>query len=483
MPELKVYTQSGMQTIPFNGHPLLYDLIAHLPDAPDRPCGGNGSCGKCRVTAKGSLSEALSANSTVPACRTYLTGDAAVWLPKRHSLTQIEVSLPPLAQAVPAGKMGHAAAVDLGTTSIVYQLYDRSSGKVLATVSCENPQRAAAADVIGRIESALKGHLPVLTGMVRGAVDALEAQALASAGLPEDTAVEARVVAGNTTMLYLYTGRNPECLSHAPFAADCLFGHSEGSEIFPACMGAFVGADITCGVLASGMCESEATSMLIDVGTNGEIVLWHKGKLYCCATAAGPAFEGAGISCGVGSVPGAIDSAIQSDGQIEFTTIGAEWPCGICGSGLIDLTAALLDAEIMDETGALEGTVILADSVSLNQQDIRQVQLAKGAIAAGMQALMKCAGVQAADVQKLYIAGGFGSRMNLQSAERIGLIPGELARRAEVLGNASLGGARMLLINEDMQRRAQQIAAMAQCINLAEDADFSDLFIENMMFE
>lgn len=481
MPELIIHTADGTQRVPFEGERLLYELISHLPDAPDRPCGGGGVCGACRVIARGSLSARPDIGRRVLACQTYVTGNAEVWLPRRAVMTQIETRVPQLPKAKGA-KPGIGAAVDLGTTTIVLRLVDTATGDVLSTVSCENPQRVVAADVIGRIDSAVKGGLGMLTGMIGDCIDELEKKAFAQAKIKGRADV--RVIAGNTTMLYLYAGRDPEPLSHAPFAADCLFGHKQGRDMLPACMGAFVGADITCAILAAGICSQADTVMLTDIGTNGEIVLWHKGKLYCCATAAGPAFEGAGISCGVGSVPGAIDRAWVQDGGVAFETIGGEPACGVCGSGLIDIVAALLDAELMDETGALEDDeVILADGVTLTQQDIRQVQLAKGAISAGMQALMKRAGVTAADVKALYIAGGFGSHLNLAGAARIGLIPPELADKAQVLGNASLGGAQMLATDPEAWQESCRIAAMAQCINLAEDADFSDLFIENMMFE
>ena len=481
MPTLLIHTADGDHRVSFEGERLLYDLIARLPDAPDRPC-GMGICGRCAVAAQGCLSSSPDTAGKVLACQTYVNGDAEVWLPRRRALTQIETRTRPSAFPFDRLPGTFGAAVDLGTTTIVLQLMRMADGEILATVSCENPQRIVAADVIGRIGSAMEGRLGMLSSLVRDAIDSLEREAFSLAKLPGTTA-DVRVISGNTTMLYLYSDRDPRTLSAAPFEADCLFGLQEGRDLLPACAGAFVGADITCALLDSGMCGSNDTAMLIDIGTNGEIALRHNGQLYCCATAAGPAFEGGGISCGVGSIPGAIDGASVQDGEITFTTIGNLPATGICGSGLIALTAALLDTEQLDETGALDDDISLADGVMLTQQDIRQIQLAKGAIAAGIEVLLHRAGISCRDVQTLYIAGGFGSHLDLTAASCIGLIPAELAKKAVVLGNASLSGARQILLNQSAWQISAEIAAQAQCLNLAADPHFSDAFIENMMFE
>ena len=376
----------------------------------------------------------------------------------------------------------YGAAVDLGTTTIVLELIRLSDGQTLSVVSCENPQRVFAADVIGRMDHALKGKLHVLSAMVQDCIDRLEKEAFVNAGLCEQKA-DCRIIAGNTTMLYLYEGRNPSTLAAAPFEADCLFGQSVDRNFLPPCAGAFVGADITCAVLASGLCEKNETSLLIDVGTNGEIALWHQGQLTCCATAAGPAFEGCSISCGVGSVPGAIDKVIVENGELRYSTIGHATACGLCGSGLIDLIAALLETEQLDETGFLEDEVSLAPGVTLTQQDVRQVQLAKAAIAAGIETLLQTAGLNTEAVSTLFIAGGFGSHLNLQSAARIGLIPESLAGKAVILGNASLAGARQLLLSSPSYQQANAIAHHAECVNLASVSSFTNAFVEKMLFE
>lgn len=482
MPELIVHSADGKQALSFEGTPVLYELISHIPDAPSRSCGGSGKCGACAVIAQGALSSEPDSAGKVLSCQTSVLGDAEVWLPARKKMVQIETARweKPYAFSPLSGSYG--AAIDIGTTTIVLELISLREGKTLAVVSCENPQRIIAADVIGRIEGAMQGQLNILKTLVNSCIDELEKEAFAQAGL-DGASADWRVIAGNTTMLYLYTGRDPRTLAAAPFEADCLFGIQNAHDILPACAGAFVGADITCALLASQICQSDETSLLIDIGTNGELALWHKGTLTCCATAAGPAFEGCGISCGTGSILGAIDSACVKEDRLSFTTINEAPPCGICGSGLIDLTAALLETEELDETGFLEDDIELSKDVVLTQQDIRQVQLAKGAIAAGIQTLLEIAGLDETDVSTLYIAGGFGSHLNLHSAAKIGLIPASMIGKCVVLGNASLAGARQILLSENGFAQAQRIAQSACCINLASQKRFTDCFVENMLFE
>ena len=480
MPECTVHTVGETRRISFSGTPVLHDLLLPFADAPERPCGGRGRCGKCAVYAKGGLSVPPDEQGKVLSCQAHLTGDAEVWLPRRQILLQIETGT--RASDIPLSPMPGdiGAAVDIGTTTVVLQLIRLSDGEILSTVSCENPQRIIAADVIGRIEAALKGQPALLKNLICGCVDDLEREACARAGLSRLSDV--RIIAGNTTMLYLYSGRSPKTLASAPFEADCLFGFREGRDLLVSCAGAFVGGDITCAILSSRMQHREETALLIDVGTNGEIALWHNGVLRCCATAAGPAFEGGGISCGCGSIRGAIDRVSVRDGQLSFHTLEDAPVTGLCGSGLIDLTAALLETEQLDETGYLEEDVKLADGIALTGQDIRQVQLAKGAIAAGIRTLMSLAGITADQIGTFYIAGGFGSHLNLHSAARIGLFPAEFIPRARVLGNASLSGARQLLLSMPSMRESEEIAGRAQCLNAAACPGFSDAFVESMLF-
>ena len=249
-------------------------------------------------------------------------------------------------------------------------------------------------------------------------------------------------------------------------------------------MNAFVGADITCALLESGQCgRSDEITLLCDIGTNGEIALWKKGELFVTSTAAGPAFEGAGISCGCSSIRGAIDRAWAEDGELRVHTIGEAGAVGVCGSGLIDAVAASLDLELIDETGAIDDDEIqLAPGVALQPKDVRAVQLAKAAIAAGIETLLETANVRPSEVSTLYIAGGFGNHLNVNSAARIGLIPEEMAGRVKAIGNASLAGASRLLLDQNAMRTAQEIAGKSKHVNLGGNPKFNEHYIDQMLF-
>lgn len=469
MPVLTIRQGSRRQAIPFSPGACLGDLLHGAAHA--HPCGGRGVCGKCLVLLKGRTAPVLS-------CQTRLGDqDEEVFLPEAMPFITLTEEV-----IVPAATGPIGAAVDIGTTTLALALYDLSTGACLAQAGMLNPQVSVAADVIGRIDAAMKGQLHTQQQMLRAALDALLAQACAQAGV-DPQQVARRVITGNTTMLYLLQGRDPTCLSRAPFQADTLFGTDTAAGYLSPCMNAFVGADVTCSVLACGLCETDETALLCDLGTNGELALWHNGTLYVTSTAAGPVFEGACISCGVGSVPGAIHRVWPEDGTLRWAALGDLPPVGLCGSGLLDAVAALLDTDQLDETGRLAGPCSIAPSVSLTQADIRAVQLAKAAIAAGITTLLHHAACTPEDVQHVHIAGGFGSHANMASAARIGLLPESLANRAKVHGNAALRGAAMLLTRPDPREPACRIAASAVHVPLGGNPFFNEAYMDAMLFE
>ena len=489
MSRLIVRDGASVRELAFEGQPLVGDLLLAGGIAFARPCGGRGVCGKCRMPMRGSLSgKTLPESEEEPrlACRTRLLGDAEVTLPDARAMAQIEMegAGEPLASQR-EGRLG--AAVDIGTTTLAVRLYDLRTGERLGEKGILNPQTAVAADVIGRIEAAMGGRLGLLRDQIRGAISSLLGELCAEAGVSPDT-VDAMTVTGNTTMLYLYTGRDPTSLSHAPFEADCLFGselRENGCAVYlPPCMNAFVGADITCAAAVSGMCGKSEVSLLCDLGTNGEIALWKNGTLSVTSTAAGPAFEGAGISCGCGSVPGAIDRVSAVNGALEVHTIGDLPAVGVCGSGLIDSVAAFLDLEILDETGAVDDDSLpLSGGVALLPADIRAVQLAKAAIAAGILTLLEETHTAPDEIKTFYIAGGFGAHLNAESAVRIGLFPRVLAPRIRVLGNAALSGASACLLQPGFQAGCERIAAQSRHVSLGGNPRFNNNYMERMLLE
>ena len=486
MPVLTLWQKNTCRKISFSGTPKLSDILQQAGITAPHPCGGRGICGNCAVRAEGAISLPAEAEKRAGhrlSCRIQLLGDAEVWLSEDSGTVETAGNRPVLKDAMD-GAFG--AAVDIGTTTLALKLYDLKTGSLLAEAGTMNPQRSIAADVMGRIGAAMNGQLSGLQSMVTGEIRQLLEAACHKAHLAP-AEVDSMVVTGNTTMLYLLTGRNPACLSAAPFRADCLFDNYDtllGIPVYyPACMDAFVGADITCAIWDSGMCRKHKTALLCDIGTNGELALWQNGTLYVTSTAAGPAFEGAGISCGCGSMPGAIDRVWCENGKICIHTIGDPPAVGLCGSGLVDAVAAFLETGDIDETGAVEEAFLpLAENVRLLPADIRAVQLAKGAIAAGIRTLLEAANVQEADIEALYIAGGFGSHLNVTSAAAIGLIPGTLTDRVTVLGNAALSGAARLLLNREETGGAKTLAARAQSVHLGGNSRFSHHFMEAMLF-
>lgn len=470
----------------------------------EAPCGGHGKCGKCKVYARGKISAPSEAelrlltedelkNGIRLACLTYAVGDCEV-----ETISSTEAQIVTGGTSVgfelkPTFKK-YGAAIDIGTTTLAARLYD-NKGMLLSEYSRLNPQSEWGADVISRIEASMAGKRDALAQSILEALDEMTAS-LASSAKIDAKEIDGVVITGNTVMLSLLTREDVEPFSHAPFEAKRLFGETlsakelglellapDASVYLPNCISAFVGADTVCALLATDLCGADC-AMLADIGTNGEMALSFNGNLTVCSTAAGPAFEGVGISMGMRGSVGAIDKVRLADGELEAHVIGGGDAVGICGSGLVDAAAAMLEAEIIDETGALDDDpFVLKDPVSLSGKDIRMLQLAKSAICAGLMTLAENAGLEPEDIPKLCIAGGFGNYLNKESAAQIGMLPRSLAESSETVGNAALGGASMLLLNSDMREKAKLMANNAHTIDLSKDKGFSEKFMMGMMFE
>lgn len=445
-------------------------------------CGGTGRCGKCKLRVSGALSplspeekslltqEEIEAGYRL-ACMTEVLGRYKVHhLPSETLSVQLGFhSQAPFAQEIQTDGLSASpstgAAIDIGTTTLAAYWYDLASGKLLMQKSAANPQRIFGADVMSRIDHAAKGRLPQLSACLRQALLSL---------LPPSW--DRLVLTGNTTMLYLLCGYDPSELAAPPFHAQHQFGLRHDRVTLPPCFSAYVGADIACAALAAGFAKKlpSAPTLLLDIGTNGEMLLAANGRLYGCSAAAGPAFEGSHISCGLPSVAGAI-SHVSPD--FSFETLENVPPKGYCGSGVLDMTAALLDAQALSASGFLSKWPAPA-LPSLTQKDIHEIQLAKAAIAAGCRALMHAAGVNELDT--LYLAGGFGSHLSVKSARRIGLLPP--ARHTHALGNAAGHGAAMLLLNPSLLENLLELKSSFTLLELANDAHFSDAFMQCMLF-
>ena len=472
------------------------------------PCGGHGKCGKCRVIVAGDVSAptedekcALTPDELAGgirlACRVTVLGDCAVTVTEQGKGQIVIRGAFPISmrekKITPLWK-GYGVAMDIGTTTLAARLYD-CTGALLSETSRLNPQSAWGADVISRMEAAMAGHAGKIAAITRRALDGMLTE-LATAAAVGTEDIGSVVITGNTVMLHLLTETDVEPLTHAPFAAERLFGElltardlslsalpSDTPVYLPPCIAAFIGADTVTATLASDLREIPETGLLCDIGTNGEMVLWHENTLYACSTAAGPAFEGAGISMGMSGRVGAIDRVWVADGEIQAHVIGEADPVGLCGSGLVDAVAALLDTELLDETGYLEDDpAVISSPVEIMQEDIRAVQLAKSAIHAGMRTLIHTAGLDCEEVATLYIAGGFGSYLDVKNAGKIGLLPEELTDRVTVLGNAALTGAAMLLLCEELRPICEKMAKETKIVELATNPVFVNEYMERMMF-
>lgn len=483
----------GRQTVKAaEGQPLRELLHQHVP-AFSMPCAGNHTCGKCRVEISGTVSpmgteerSLLGHNlskDTRLACFCRVHGDLTVTL-QEEGTTEIlsEYHIPNAERST----NGYGFAVDIGTTTVVLQLIDRTNGTVVAEALAENAQRSYGADVISRIDACNQYGVELLSDLILTQLEKMAASCMEKAGV---SSVDESVVTGNSTMLHIWEGLDPSSLAVAPFSMVSSFGCKSRHTLanapvyLPHCIGAYVGADTLCAVLASNIAPNHI-ELLSDIGTNGEIALMHNGTLFCCSTAAGPAFEGAGLSHGMPASAGAICAVEDSENGICYRTIGNAPPVGICGSGILDALSVMLQNEIMEDSGYIEETQTIGNSnVSVSQKDIRQIQLAKAAVCAGILTLLHHAKVPAEDVDRFILAGGLGNSMNPHSAVNIGLFPSALAEKCDFIGNGALGGAVMLLQNPQLREQAAAIADNAVELPLSGSAVFNDYYIDCMMFE
>ncbi len=516
----EIHSISGIKSISFEAPVLIAELLKAADAHIDMPCGRQGKCGKCRVKVTGSIStvdecevKSLSIdeiNSDIRlACRCFATGDVIVYADeKRQEIILTDFSLPQIS-LTPKNELG--LAVDIGTTTVAAYLYDLSTGECLATCAVPNPQRSIGADVTARLKASIEGRGKELKEMICRTLCTLTEQMLKETKHNQIELTEA-VVAGNTAMLYLLTGTPVESIAYPPFEALTLFGeYVSGDKIglyphlkvwLPKCISAYVGADITCAMLyASSLPEHEKKPLLLaDIGTNGEMALFCDDKIFTCSTAAGPAFEGAGIRFGMTASGGAICHADLIDGVFTYETVGGIAPVGICGTGLIDTASALLKAGAIDETGrlgnighSLEKNIVTYEGqpafkyphseIYLTQADIRAVQLAKAAVCAGMLTLCSNSDISISDVKALQIAGGFGSFICAASAESIGLIPLRLAQKATAIGNGAAAGAVMMLLSDVTKEKGAKLVSSAKTVDLTSSTIFSDNFIDCMGFE
>ena len=501
----------------------------------EAPCGGNGQCGKCLVRLAPDGEQVL-------ACRTKVNGDLDVYLPDDAGMQIADGAIDfdraaadraasdgaidfdraaSLPNHPPSLKRKLGVAIDIGTTTVVAHLTDTETCARIATASGVNAQRTCGADVISRIQYCADNGHETLTYLIREQIASLIRQTCAASG--ERTSDIGYIsIAANTIMEHLAAGYSPVGMGVAPFKTVSLFGceHPVWNGLpaarnaivyYAPAISAYVGGDITAGILASGLKSIPGPALYLDIGTNGEIVLKKDDIYYCCATAAGPAFEGAEITMGMAAVSGAVNHVKWENG-LTFTVIGDKEPNGICGSGLLDALAVLIGTGAVDETGRLldreeieheisdhiekiDGKNVFwlskiccgaepgGNRVCISAMDVRKLQLAKSAISAGIQTLLRHAGIIEAQIKAFVLAGGFGSFMDKTSAARVGLFPMSFLPITQTLGNTAGEGAALALCSRSARDALEDIRKRCEYIELSTSVVFNEQFIEQMMFD
>ena len=513
----------------------------------ETPCGGAGTCGQCRVRVlqnapppspmeERSFSRTELAAGWRLACQARVTAAVTVEVPASSRFLGQKIlahgvdgkySLEPCVALDPDDRAGRllGAAFDIGTTTLVGALLDLASDETLATASRANPQIPLGDDVIARIAQAGRpGGLAQLRSLVIDCVNEMIAEMCAAAGVATESVYEV-TFAGNTTMNHLLLGIDPTPLAHAPYKAvlleSCAVPAPEfGLRIRPTGqaytlpnIAGFVGGDTVGVILAAAMQEHDGIELALDIGTNGEIVLGGRDRLVACSTAAGPAFEGARIRQGMRAARGAIEKVLLDGADVQVHVIGGAPARGLCGTGVIDAVAALLDAGIVDSSGrmlppdelpsalpdALRRRVIEQDGqvafelvraddasggrpVRLTQRDVREVQLGKAAFLAGATIILREYGIAPEQLDRVLLAGAFGNFLRARSVLRIGLMPPLPESRVEFIGNAAGTGARMVLADRSCREAAEWIAKHTEYVELAGRSDFQEEFASALMF-
>jgi len=512
-------------------------------------CGGQGICKKCVVNLRRKASprrpdsrrETQGQASGEPdseavlACQYHIESDVTVTIPTNSRFFEQKI----LTEGTRAKAQGRldvwekyknvaekifGLAVDIGTTTVVAKLVNMKEGSCLATQAELNPQSRYGDDVVSRIAYAQSDDKSAeLHKAITNCINKLISQLCKQAHIKAEHIYEVCVV-GNTTMNHLFLRFPVAQLGQAPYRAFSIEAHNRqpnelGLSINPTGniytvenIAGFVGSDITAAALAADIDSVDEMTLIVDIGTNGEIVLGTGDKLYAASCAAGPALEGARIGCGSRASEGAIEAVVVNEDDIELDVIGSQPPRSICGSGLIDAVAVLLKLGIIDRTGRFAEAEKLKASVSpaifsritehnnqpafvlaerratsderllLTQEDIRQVQLAKAAIRTGIKLLQKKIGLKDNDIKQILLAGAFGNYIRRESALRIGLLPDVPVERIRFIGNAACSGAQMLLLSRRLREQAGELARKIEYIEIAHQPDFQAIFADSMSF-
>jgi uncharacterized 2Fe-2S/4Fe-4S cluster protein (DUF4445 family) len=495
--KLSISSGDREEILEASGGENLLELLRASGFFMDAPCGGKGACGKCGVRIDGKWRLA---------CRTSTEADAAITIPSGPSYFAAEagngmddvraVLDGGRLTGVRAGDLG--VAMDLGTTTVSLSLLDLSAASLLDSVSFYNPQIMYGADVINRIIFSLRGEgRAILQNAILRETERAILHLCGRRGV-QPARIRTMVVAGNTTMQHLFLGLDARYIREEPFEPfSRVFPVHPAADLLPAlksaelhllpCVANYLGADMVAGTAACGMHKANGVSMLLDIGTNGEIMVGNRDWLMGCACSAGPAFEGMGLSCGMRYREGAVTDVEVRGGRLEFTVAGGGSPEGICGAGAIGLIAGLKELGLIDERGRftekVTGTVgsrkafVLHESVSVDEPDIDNIIRAKAAIFAGLRTMLRTLSLGLGDIERLHISGGMGSSLVLEKAVKLGLLPPLAAERVIPSGNTSLKGTILYLLSDRFREETAAVQRMTTYVDLGREPAFMDEFM------
>lgn len=531
-PRITVIGRGKPVIFPYDSKMNLLDNLIHNDIYLSADCGGKGRCKKCKIKVIEGNLEITKEDGVVfskeelqegyrLSCKAFAKENCTILLLAGNEsdfevITIAEEATPKITKVLSPNPIEqYGIGIDIGTTTIAISLFHcientnnsddnyTNNFEIIDTYTTVNKQRMFGTDVISRIQSSNEGKKEDLQKCIQTVLlDGIHC--LLSSKKEYISNIRGVTIAGNTTMIHLLLGYSCNTLGIHPFIpVDISTTILSFSEVFhntdfdfpitilPG-ISTFVGGDIVSGLYALKFDQKKEISLFIDLGTNGEMAIGNKESILVTSTAAGPAFEGGNISCGVGGITGAIHSVQFKENKLLLQTIGNESPIGICGTGVVELIAEFLANDIIDDTGLFaesffttgyevaknkEGT-----SIYFTQKDIREMQLAKAAIHAGIETLMHHYKVTYNDISTLYIAGGFGYKINITKAVTIGLLPKELSHKVQTVGNSSLTGSIQYQCDNDSKAKTEYIKNYAQEINLSIDPFFNERYVDNMLF-
>lgn len=497
-----------------NSRQMLYDLLAQEGIQLSAPCAGKGNCKACKVKVlKGKLPPSLKDREVFSdteiqdgwrlACQAYPQEDCTILVPEERftvltgygekSLSD-ETDFLSVKETNPKKNI-YRIGIDLGTTTIVYELYDANTNATLKTVASANSQRIFGADVVSRMEQSNNGRKDLLKNTLRQQMKK-DIAVLMEGRDPKE--IEKVAISANTPMVHLLMGYSCEGLGKHPFTPETLdpvrtdtralnLLEKETPVRVTEGISAYVGGDILAGLASVKILQEKKATLFIDLGTNAEMALWNgRNKIYVTSAPAGPAFEAANISCGVGSIEGAVSGICIENGEQTLRVIGDQKPIGFCGSGILEAVYELRRNGLMDETGLLEDEYFEKGypvaRLRITQQDIRQIQLAKAAVYSAIAILMEKAKIVSGQIEKVYLAGGFGYYLNVEKAIGIGMFPTAFDGKIKAVGNTSLQGTKEIVNARITPDDLCKIKNVCEEIYLSNEKDFQEIFLNCMNF-